>query len=58
METVNIVFGADVMYHENCFTNYLRKFERPIEEILNPSIDEMSNDTVLDSWISIRPSVW
>lgn len=32
------VFAADVMYHKLCLSNYLRKFEREVETILNPPV--------------------
>ena len=35
------VFAADVMYHVNCLTKYLRSFERAVEDILNPSLNDM-----------------
>ena len=31
------------MYHKNCLSNYLRKFEREIEMILNRSLDSAEN---------------
>ena len=31
-------YAADVMYHKNCLSNYLRKFEREVEAILNPPV--------------------
>ena len=44
METVGDVFAADVMYHDNCLTKYLRSFEHAVEDILNPSVNELNND--------------
>ena len=32
------VYAVDVMYHMNCLSNYLRKFEREVEAILNPPV--------------------
>ena len=40
-ESVGDVFANDVMYHKNCMTNYLRRFEREIEQLLNPPLTEL-----------------
>ena len=40
-ESIGDVFANDVMYHKNCMTNYLRKFEREIEQLLNPPLTEL-----------------
>ena len=37
------IFVADVMYHKNCLSNYLRKFEREVEMIMNPLLDNAEN---------------
>ena len=37
------IFVADVMYHKNCLSNYLRKFEREVEMIMNPPLDYAEN---------------
>ena len=37
------VYAADVMYHKNCLSNYLRKFEREVEAILNPPVPIVEN---------------
>ena len=37
------VYAADIMYHKNCLSNYLRKFEREVEIILNPPFDGAEN---------------
>ena len=31
------------MYHKNCLSNYLRKFERKVEMIMNPPLDSAEN---------------
>ena len=36
-------FAADIMYHKNCLSNYLRKFEREVEMIMNPPLDSAEN---------------
>ena len=33
------IFAADIMYHKNCLSNYLRKFEPEVEMIMNPPLD-------------------
>ena len=37
------VYAVDVMYHMNCLSNYLRKFEREVEAILNPPVPIFEN---------------
>ena len=37
------IFVADVMYHKNCLSNYLRKFQREVEMIMNPPLDSAEN---------------
>ena len=32
---------GDIMYHKKCLSKYLRRFEREIEEILNPPLSEL-----------------
>ena len=39
LESCGDVYAADIMYHKNCLSNYLRKFERDFEEIINASLD-------------------
>ena len=36
-------YAVDVMYHKNCLSNYLRKFEREVEAILNPPVPIFEN---------------
>ena len=31
------------MYHKNCLSNYLRKFEHEVEAILNPPVSTIEN---------------
>ena len=37
------VYVADVTHHKNCLSNYLRKFEREVEAILNPPVPLVEN---------------
>lgn len=37
------VYAADIMYHKNCLSNYLRKFEREVEAIMNPPVTIVEN---------------
>ena len=37
------IFAADIMCHKNCLSNYLRKFEREVEMIMNPPLDNAQN---------------
>ena len=37
------IFAANIMYHKNCLLNYLRKFEREVEMIMNPPLDSAEN---------------
>ena len=37
------IFAADIMYHKNFLSNYLRKFEREVEMIMNPPLDYAEN---------------
>ena len=34
------------MYHKKCLSNYLCKFERGIEEILNPPLSELGKGDI------------
>ena len=43
LENFREVHGADVMYHKNCLSNYLRKFERVVEVIMNPPVSIVDN---------------
>ena len=61
METVGDVFAADVMYHVNCLTKYLRSFERAVEDILNPSLNELNSDNnlvLVGNWIQRLLFIW
>ena len=42
------IFAADIMYHKNCLSNYLRKFERKVEMIMNPSLDSAENVEIIN----------
>ena len=37
------IYTATVMYHKNCLSNYLRKFEHEVEAILNPPVSTVEN---------------
>ena len=37
------IFAVDIMYHKNCLLNYLRKFKREVEMIMNPPLDSVEN---------------
>ena len=37
------IFAADIMYHKNCLSNCLRKFESEVEMIMNPPLDSAEN---------------
>ena len=37
------IFAADIVYHKNCLSNYLRKFEREVKMIMNPPLDCAEN---------------
>ena len=41
IETIGDVIANDIMYHKTCTTNYLMKFEREIEKLLNPPLTEL-----------------
>ena len=41
LQNIGDVYAADIMYHKKCLSNYLRRFEREIEEILNPPLSEL-----------------
>ena len=46
LQNIGDVFAADVMYHKNCLSSYLRRFEREIEEILNPPLGELEKGDI------------
>ena len=37
------IFAVDIMYHKNCLSNYLRKFKREVEMIMDPPLDSAEN---------------
>ena len=37
------VFAADILYHKNCMSSYILKFDREVEQLIN------SDDTVFDN---------
>ena len=43
IEKLGDVYVADVTHHKNCLSNYLRKFEREVEAILNPPVPIVEN---------------
>lgn len=50
LQNIGDVYAADIMYHKNCLSNYLRKFEREIEEILNPSLNELEKGKITSTF--------
>ena len=46
LQNIGDVFAAVVMYHRKCLSNYLRRFEREIEEILNPPLSELEKGDI------------
>ena len=46
LQNIGDVFAADVMYPKMCLSNYLRRFERKIEEILNPPLSELEKGDI------------
>ena len=40
------VYAADIMYHNNYLSNYLQKFKREIEELLNPPLSEFKKGSM------------
>ena len=46
LETVGDIFAADIMYHSNCLSNYLLKFKREVELIMNDQQDFGENKDI------------
>ena len=46
LQNIGDLFAADVMYHKMCLSNYLRRFEREIEEILNLPLSELEKGDI------------
>ena len=46
LQNIGDVFAADVVYHEKCLSKYLCRFERKIEEILNPPLSELEKGDI------------
>ena len=45
-KTVGDIFAADVMYHKNCNTNYVVKFQRDVREVLDDNDDQCNNSII------------
>ena len=45
LQNIGDVFAADLMYHKY-LSNYLRRFERETEEILNPPLIELEKGDI------------
>ena len=43
LETAGDIFAADIKYHSNCLSNYLLKFKREVEWIVNGEHDFTKN---------------
>ena len=41
LQNIGDVYAADIMNHKKCLENYIRRFEREIEEILNSPLSEL-----------------
>ena len=46
LQNINDVFAANVMYHKRCLSNYLRRFEHEIEEMLDPPLSELEKGDI------------
>ena len=46
LQDIGGVFVANLMYHKKCLSNYLCRFEREIEEILNPPLSELEKGDI------------
>ena len=46
LQDIGDVFVADLMYHKKCLSNYLCRFERETEEILNPPLSELEKGDI------------
>ena len=46
LENIKDVFAEDIMYHKNCMGNYLQKFEREIEKLLNPPLTDFEKQSM------------
>ena len=44
------IFAANIMHHKNCLSNYLRKFEREVEVIMNPPLDSAENVEITNTF--------
>ena len=44
------IFAANIMHHKNCLSNYLRKFEREVEMIVNPPLDSAENVEITNTF--------
>ena len=49
-KTVGDIIAADVMYHKNCMTNCIMKFQRDVGEILDDNDDQCHTDIVKEKF--------
>ena len=47
------IFAADVMYHKNCMTNYILKFQRHVSEILDDNDDQCDHSIIEELFLEI-----
>ena len=45
-QTVGDLFAADLMYHSNCMSNYILKFRRELQEIIDVEDEQEENQRV------------
>ena len=45
-KTTGDILTANVIYHKNCMSNYIVKFERDVGEILHDNNDQCDNITL------------
>ena len=52
-KAVGDIFAADVMYHKNCMTNYIMKFQRDVSEILDDNADQCENSIIRELFLEM-----
>ena len=57
LETSGDVFAADIMYHPNCLRNYLLRFKREVEFIVNDDDDFAKNKNIDQTFQDILKSL-
>ena len=45
-KTAGDIFAADIMYHKNCMTNYIVKFQRDINELMDDKDDQCDDENM------------